>query len=183
MFPVFPRAPHVYRRQIERERGDTRRPVRTPSPKRQHRGARSAGRRWRASQHRALHSESVICFGPAATFIAFANNSPVSLDRAGVPTIPFDSGVRPPRSSRAGTGEPHGLRGLYDYVGDQRPSGRPSGRPAPARAPRPPPRNTQPAARACRPPSRPRRTARTEQRPGPHRALHMQPALRVPVDD
>ena len=31
-------------------------------------------------------------------FIAFANNSPVSLDRAGVPTIPFDSGVRPPRS-------------------------------------------------------------------------------------
>ena len=80
----------MYRRQIGRERGGTCRPVRTPSPK------RATPRR--TPQHRAVHNELVICFGPAAAFIAVANNSPVSLDRAGVPTIPFDSGVRPPRS-------------------------------------------------------------------------------------
>src|SRR5215472_10732766 len=44
----------------------------------QHRGARGADRRWRAPQHRALHSELVICFGPAAAFIVVANNSRVS---------------------------------------------------------------------------------------------------------
>src|SRR5262249_25981093 len=41
------------------------------------RGAHGAGRRWRVLQHRARHSESVICFGPAAAFVAVANNSPV----------------------------------------------------------------------------------------------------------
>ena len=65
--PAFPRAPHMYRRQIGRKRGGTCHPVRAhPVRSEQHRGARGACHRWRAPQHRARHSELVIFFEPAA---------------------------------------------------------------------------------------------------------------------
>jgi len=88
----------MYRRQIGRERGDARRPVRAPSPK------RATPRRTRCRP--SLASVSASCpvhrvrhlLRTGGDVHRLREQLAGLLDRAGVPTIPFDSGVRPPRS-------------------------------------------------------------------------------------